>query len=183
MREWFVSELPEALASSAHDVPLILDYLATRGDLDLARVGMFGQGSGGAVAVLAAAADPRIKAVDVLDPWGDWPDWMKDSPVVPEGERKDYVTPGFQKPLAALEPMVWITRLPGRRVRVQFIRDDAAMPAACQERFAASLPPGTEVERYADVPEAMRSLADGRLGAWLGRQLRAAPSGVGPASP
>ena len=47
MKEWFVSELQEALATSVHDVQLILNYLATRGDLDMERIGMFGVGSGG----------------------------------------------------------------------------------------------------------------------------------------
>ena len=104
MREWFVSELPESLASSAHDVHYILDYLASRGDLDLTRVGMFGQGSGGAVAVLAAGADPRIKALDLFNPWGDWPDWLAKSPVIPEGERPRYVTPAFGKRVARSTP-------------------------------------------------------------------------------
>src|SRR5262249_23149979 len=39
MKEWFVSELQESLATSVHDVQLILNYLADRGDVDLMRVG------------------------------------------------------------------------------------------------------------------------------------------------
>ena len=178
MREWFVSELPEALASSAHDVPLILNYLATRNDLDMSRVGMFGQGSGGAIAILAAGADPRIKAVDVLNPWGDWPDWMKSSSLIPEAERKNYVTDGFQKNLNPLEPMAWINRLPGRHIRVQFIENDTDMPLVCQNKFVASVPSGVEVKKYTDVLDAFHSLADGRLGLWLGRQLNAKTTGV-----
>src|ERR1022692_4628664 len=61
MKEWFVSELPEALGSSVHDVQMILNYLADRNDLDMTRVGMYGQGSGGTIAILAASADPRLK--------------------------------------------------------------------------------------------------------------------------
>src|ERR1035441_1223230 len=49
-----------SLALTVHDVQMVLNYLETRGDLDMSRVGMFGQGSGGAIAVLAAAADSRI---------------------------------------------------------------------------------------------------------------------------
>src|ERR1700734_1539970 len=70
MKEWFVSELQESLGSSVHDVQMILNYLSTRDDLDMSRVGMFGVGSGGTIAILAAAVDPRIKAIDVIDPWG-----------------------------------------------------------------------------------------------------------------
>src|SRR5271155_1296921 len=81
MKQWFVSELQESLGSTVHDVKFILDYLAQRGDIDMNRIGMFGQASGGTIALLAAAADPRIKAVDVLDPWGDWPVWLAKSPI------------------------------------------------------------------------------------------------------
>ena len=45
-KEWFVSDLPEALGSTTHDVEMILNFLAPRADLDMQRVGMFGQGSG-----------------------------------------------------------------------------------------------------------------------------------------
>ena len=76
MREWFLSDLQESLGTTAHDVQMILDYLAARGDLDMNRVGMFGQGTGATIAILASAVDPRIKVLDVLDPWGDWPNWI-----------------------------------------------------------------------------------------------------------
>src|SRR5260370_9689165 len=39
MREWFISELQECLPTSAHDVQMVLDYLAHRGDLALTPVG------------------------------------------------------------------------------------------------------------------------------------------------
>src|SRR5580704_8999980 len=74
-KESFVTEMQEALAETTHDVQLILDYLATRKDLDSTRVGMLGVGSGASIAILASAADPRIRAVDLLGPWGDWPGW------------------------------------------------------------------------------------------------------------
>src|SRR5262249_23780817 len=48
-KEWFVSELQEALATSTHDVQMIVNYLGTREDLDMEHLGMLGQGSGGAI--------------------------------------------------------------------------------------------------------------------------------------
>lgn len=73
MREWFISELQESLVKTAHDVSMILDYLATRVDLDATRVGMFGEGSGGTIAILAATVDSRLRAIDLLDPVGKLP--------------------------------------------------------------------------------------------------------------
>lgn len=95
LKDWFVSELQESLGASTHDVQMILNYLDKRGDIDMSRIGMFGQGSGASIAVLAAAADPRIKTLDLFNPWGDWPDWLKDSPIVPDKERANYLAPNF----------------------------------------------------------------------------------------
>ena len=105
MKQWFLSELQESLATSAHDVQMVLNYLASRDDLDMDRVGMFAQGSGASIAILASAVDPRIKVLEALDPWGDWPTWMARSPFVPEQERADYLKPEFQKKIDTLEPL------------------------------------------------------------------------------
>ena len=113
MKEWFVSELPEALGESAHDVQMILNYLALRSDVDVNRAGMFGEGSGATIGILAAAVDPRIKVLDLMDPWGDWPDWLAKSTVVPEDERPAYVTPDFLKRAAALDPVAWFGQREG----------------------------------------------------------------------
>lgn len=84
---WFASELQESLSTSTHDVQMILNYVQTQKDLDGGHIGMYGQGSGGAIGILAAAADSRIAALQLVDPWGDWPDWLKRSKQIPEDER------------------------------------------------------------------------------------------------
>jgi dienelactone hydrolase len=70
MNQWFVRELQESLAKSSHDVQMVLDYLAQRGDVDTGHAGIFGVGAGGTITVMAASADSRIKALDIVDPWG-----------------------------------------------------------------------------------------------------------------
>src|SRR5271155_600742 len=119
MKEWFLSELQESLATSAHDVQMVLNYLGTRGDLDMNRVGMFGQGSGATIAILASAADSRIKVLDVLDPWGDWPTWIATSPFVPEDERADYMKPEFLKKAATMETLDWLPKIKAKKFRLQ----------------------------------------------------------------
>lgn len=49
-----------------------LDYLAARGDVDLRRVGFQGVSMGGVVALLVAAADPRVAGVIVEAPFNDF---------------------------------------------------------------------------------------------------------------
>ena len=75
-------------------------------DLDMSRVGMFGERSGGSIGILAAAVDPRIKVLDVLNPWGDWPEWMTKSTRIPEDEGPNCVKPEFLKKFSDL--ILWI---------------------------------------------------------------------------
>src|SRR6202043_3920280 len=119
MKQWFISELTESLGSSIHDVQLVLNYLADRGDMDMNHVGMFGMGSGASIAILAAQADSRIKTLDLLDPWGDWPDWLRESPAVPDLERPKYTTEEFLKSVAPLDPVACLPNLRTWSIRLQ----------------------------------------------------------------
>lgn len=176
MKEWFVSELQEALGKSTHDVQMTLNYLATRGDLDMNRVGMFGQGSGGTIALLAAAADDRIRAVDVLDPWGDWPDWLAQSPVVPEKERANYLKPEFLTRVAPLDPVRWMPALKSRSLRFQLAKFDKSTPEAASERIRAALPATATLVIYEDVTDYQaRAVTGGRIIQWLHAQLAPTP--------
>jgi len=148
MREWFVSELQESLATSAHDVQMVLTYLASRSDLDMGRVGMFAQGSGASIAILASAADSRIKVLDVLDPWGDWPTWMASSPFVPEDERREYVKPGFLKKAELLEPIQWLPKVQAKSLRLQDALFESNTPQRCKEKLRAAVPQRAAVTVY-----------------------------------
>ena len=128
MKDWFISELQESLATSAHDVQMVLNYLATRGDLDMSRVGMFTQGSGASVAILASGVDPRIKVLEALDPWGDWPSWMATSPLVPQEERAEYLKPEFLKKIAGLDPVDWMPKLQAKKFRLDIELFDMNTP-------------------------------------------------------
>jgi hypothetical protein len=149
MREWFVSELQEALGTTTHDVQMVLSYLATRGDLDAEKVGMLGEGSGGAIAILAGATDPRIEFVDVINPWGDWPDWLKESPVIPEKERAAYLKPEFLSGVAPLDPMRYLPQFAPVRLRVEQVAGDLVTPRAAQTKLRTSAP-GSSVVEYKD---------------------------------
>ena len=172
MREWFVSELPESLATSAHDVQLILDYLVTRGDLDMGHVGIFGQGSGGAIAVLAAAADPRIKVIDLLSPWGDWPEWAAKTALLKPADRPGYTRPDFLKRVAPLDPVAWLSRLKGRPLRLQSREDDPAVPLDCQRSLQKAVPPGAVLVTYKDVMALYGGTSGSLLFSWMAGQLK-----------
>jgi hypothetical protein len=173
MKEWFVSELQEALGSSVHDVQMILKYLATRDDLDMSRIGMFGVGSGGTIAILAAAVDPRIKTLDLIDPWGDWADWIAKSSLIPEAERPNYLKPEFLKKVAPLDPVEWLPQLKSQRVRIQEVLDDSVMPRAAQERLKAAA--GTaEIVAFDTTEQFSSAVSVGKAVQWVKVQLRPA---------
>lgn len=188
LKEWFLSELQESLATSAHDVQMVLNYLATRDDLDMNRVGMFAQGSGASIAVLASAVDPRIKVLEAIDPWGDWPSWIATSPFVPENERADYVKPEFLKKVATLEPLEWLPKIQARKFRLDQELFDTVTPKAVQEKLRAAAPAGASVMLYKDLQEFKAAFADGKNLQWLQHELQSEPeagstSNAAPAQP
>jgi len=176
MKQWFVSELQEALGSSVHDVQMILNYLSTRDDLDMNRIGMFGVGSGATIAILAAAADPRIKTLDLIDPWGDWPDWMAKSSLIPESERPNYVKPEFLKKVAPLDPVQWLPKLKSQRVRLQQVLDDSVTPRIVQKRMKAAASGTAQIVAFHTTTQFSNARSGDKLLQWVKAQL-------GPASP
>jgi hypothetical protein len=176
MKEWFVSELQESLATSAHDVQMVLNYLATRGDLDMTRVGMFAQGSGASIAILASAVDPRIKVLEALDPWGDWPTWLATSSFVPENERSQYLKPEFLKKVDTLEPLSFLPMIKANKLRLDHELFDKQTPRAVKEKLQAAVPVGATVVLYENFDDFKAAFRDGKNLAWIQHELRSIPS-------
>jgi dienelactone hydrolase len=172
MREWFVSQLPESLTESVHDVQMILRYLAERGDIDMAHVGIFGQGSGATIAILAASVEPQIRAVDALQPWGDWPTWLAKSSLIPETERATYLTPKFLAGVAALDPVQLLGRVQTKNVRLQFVQDDLITPPAVVQHIKAAAPSSDQVVEYDTKRQQYTMLGGGRAFDWIKQQVR-----------
>jgi hypothetical protein len=179
MKQWFVSELQEGLATSAHDVQMVLNYLETRGDLDLSRVGVFAEGSGGSIAILASAVDPRIKVLDTVSPWGDWPTWLRESPRVPEIERPDYLTPEFLKKVATLDPLDWLPKIQAKKFRMQDEGFEPITPKVSKEKLRATVPAGSVVVVYNTMDEFNAARNHNKVMDWMHTQLEAlSPAGT-----
>lgn len=177
MQQWFVSELQEALGSSVHDVQQVLNYLESRKDLDLNHAGIFGRDSGGAIAILAAAVDPRLKAVDTLNPWGDWPDWLANSPIIPANERADYLTPEFLAKVKPLEPVDWLPKVKASALRLQFVTGSPSVPELAMEHMEAAAAhdattPRFTVARYQNTQDLIQQTDHGKLYDWIKDRLR-----------
>jgi hypothetical protein len=175
MKEWFISELQECLGKSAHDVQMVLDYLTTRNDLDMTRVGMFAQGSGASIAILTSVVDPRIKVLDTTDPWGDWPTWMATSPFVPEDERSDYVKPEFLKKAATMDPVDWLPKMQAKKFRLQDAIFETNTPATCKAKLRAAVPVSGTVVIYKTPEEFNAVVRDKKALSWIQNELRSLP--------
>lgn len=175
MKQWFISEFQESLATSAHDVQMVLNYLAGRGDLDMNRVGMFTQGSGASIAILASGVDPRIKVLEALDPWGDWPTWMRSSPLVPEEERQEYLKPEFLRKVAAMDPVDVLPKIQAKKFRLDDERFDTATPRVIMEKLRSLAPAGATVRVYKDMDEFKAAFQDGKNLDWIKQELESVP--------
>lgn len=175
MREWFVSELQESLATSAHDVQMILNYLDSRGDLDTSRVGMYTQGSGASIGILASAVDSRIKVLDAIDPWGAWPAWFASSTFPPAEERSNYLAPEFLKKAALLDPVDWLPRIQAKSFRLQDATFETTTPKAAKEKLRAAVPARSSVVTY-KTPEEFNAVVRSKSElAWIEQALRSLP--------
>ncbi|MGO9577397.1 MAG: alpha/beta hydrolase family protein [Terriglobales bacterium] len=175
VNEWFVSELQECLAVSAHDVQMVLNYLAERGDLDMDRVGVVGEGSGSSIAILASAVDSRIKVLDLLDPWGDWPTWMAKSPFIDEDERPNFLKPEYLKKIAPLEPVDWLPRIQAKKFRLQDATFHDETPASIHAKLRSVVPAGTTIVTYKTIKEYAAAVTDNKQMDWMYHELRALP--------
>ncbi len=173
-KETFLTELPEALSETVHDIQLMLDYLGTRQDLDATRTGIFGQGSGGTIALLAASVDPRLLAVDVIDPWGDWPVWFASSPIVDEAKRSDLLMPKFINAIAPLDTAVILPKLYGRTLRLQQTSINPSTPPQAAQKMKSALP-STALYLFYPSEAAYRNdaMKDGAILDWIQTKLSA----------
>jgi len=175
LSRWFVSELAESLGSTTHDVQLILNFLAQRGDIDMSRVGMFGMGSGATIAILAAHADARIMALDVLEPWGDWPDWVSKSALLSPAERPKYERKEFLSSIASLDPVTYLPTLKTPNFRLQLVLNGQITPPAARERIAAAAPVRATVVKHRSPEDLYKAWETAGLSGWIKQQLRPQP--------
>jgi hypothetical protein len=171
-KQWFVSELQESLGSTVHDVQMVLNQLESWGTFDMSRVGIFGIGSGATVAILAAAADPRIKAIDLFEPWGDWPNWLRLTSTIPVLERDNYLKKDFLAKIAPLDPTSWLGQLKTQKIRWLEVDSNTEPPRIALQRMEAVLPKDAVIEHFEDQAKLKEANSGGKWFQWVKDQLQ-----------
>jgi len=171
-KEWFVSEMKEALVKSAHDVQMVLRHLAEHENFDMDHVGMFAQGSGATIAILASSVDPRIRVLHLVTPWGDWPDWFQKASIVPLEERPTYLKPGFLAGLAPLDPLRTFPTVKAKSILLQYLVKDLVTPTICEEQIEKAAPERVQIDQFGDGRAYASELGGGKLFEWIKAEVQ-----------
>jgi len=126
-----------------------IDRLATRPDVDEARIALIGHDFGAMHGTLVAAEDPRIAAVVLIAATPRWADWFL--PFWPiEGDRHEY-----RRALAPLDPIERVAEIGPRPVCFQFARNDFFIAAMTGLEFHRAAGEPKEMHAY-DADHAVR---------------------------
>ncbi len=106
-----------SIARTAQDVPIILDALAQRADIDASRVAATGMSMGGSTAMVLAWREPRVRVVASLVGAVDfWWDVTKLPPGLEQEARKESYGPRLRELVASIDPKPRFAQMPPKRL-------------------------------------------------------------------
>lgn len=129
--------------SEVNEVGDALDYLATRPDVDMDKIGIHGFSAGGATSIMAAARYPQIKAVIAMGGYHDF-SAMMDAETAGQwygllyniGGRLAYRL-GTGLDMTVLSPISVIDQIPPRAIQLIYGNREPSLPGAYQQQAAA----------------------------------------------
>jgi uncharacterized protein len=137
-------------AKERDDLRAVIDYVARRDDVDPERIGALGFSMGAATTLMAAADDPRVKAVVDDSGWSDVYHWLRPSwsaVFIHPRDRFSALSLALVErrsdiDLDRLKPREDVARLAGRPLLIIHGSADESVPAGdAQENFAAARGP------------------------------------------
>ena len=137
-------------AREQDDLRSVIDYLTTRLDVDANRIGALGFSMGASTTIMAAARDPRIKAVVDDSGWSDVYHWLKPSiraVFIRPGDRFSALSLKFAElradiALDHLKPKEDIARIAPRPLLIiHGTADESVPPGDSEENFASAREP------------------------------------------
>jgi len=177
-----------SIARTALDVPVILDALARRPDVDATRVAATGWSMGGSTAMVLAWREPRVRVVaSIVGAVDFWWDVTKLAPGPEQEARKASYGPRLRELVASLDPKPRLARIPPKALLLVNGGRDGYIDIESVRRFVADLEPlyGKDRERlrFLPVPEAGHGVTEAmwkEAQEWIVRGLQKAPPNAKP---
>ncbi len=144
-----------SIARTVKDIPVILDALARRGDVDVSRVAATGMSMGGSAAMVLAWREPRVRVVASLVGAVDfWWDVTKLPPGPEQEARKAAYGPRLRELVASIDPKARAGRIPPKALFLANGGRDGYIDLESVRRFVAELEPlyGKDRDRLRFVP-------------------------------
>jgi len=131
-----------AMARTARDVPIILDALARRLDVDASRVAVTGFSMGASTAMVLAWREPRVRVVaSVVGAVDFWWDVTKIPPGPEQDARKASYGPRLRELVGSMDPKTRAARIPPKALCLINAGHDEYIDLESVRRFVAELEP------------------------------------------
>ena len=148
-----------SIARTARDVPVLLDALARRPDVDAARVAVTGMSMGSSTAMVLAWREPRVRVVaSIVGAVDFWWDVTKLPPGPEQEARKASYGPRLRELVNSLDPKPRFDRLPPKAICLINGGRDEYIDLESIRRFVADLKPLYDKDpdrlRFVPFPEA-----------------------------
>ena len=175
-----------SIARTAKDVPVILDALAFRPDVDASRVAATGFSMGGSTAMVLAWREPRVRVVaSIVGAVDFWWDVTKARPGPEQEARKASYGPRLRELVASIDPRTRFDRIPPKALFIASGGRDEYIDIESVRRFVADIEPLYEGNRgrlrFIPFPEAGHGVTAAmwkEAQEWIVRGLEKLPPGT-----
>jgi pimeloyl-ACP methyl ester carboxylesterase len=175
-----------SIARTARDVPVLLDALARRPDVDASRVAATGFSMGGATAMVLAWREPRVRVVaSIVGAVDFWWDVTKLPPGPEQEARKASYGPRLRELVASIDPKPRFARVAPKAVCLINAGRDQYIDLESVRRFVADLRPLYREDpgrlRFLPFPEAGHGVTEAmwkEAQEWIVRGLEKGPPGA-----
>ena len=130
--------LRDVVAAAGVHVPAVIDWMVAQPEIDAARLGMVGGSTNGFIALGAAAADRRLRAVVAIAACGDFPLFLSGSSMGMAGAPLS-LAPAYAEWIAANQVVAHPERLVHAAVLMANRTGDPLIPIACADETARVL--------------------------------------------
>jgi cephalosporin-C deacetylase-like acetyl esterase len=164
----------DALAQTVIDLRRGLDYLATRDEIDMARIGYVGVSMGAILGAITSGVDERIASTVLVVGGGDW-SLITEKTVLPlasggklknEEQRKAIV-----EALAPLDPLLWVGHISPRPLLMINGEKDQVVPVESNKALHAAAKEPKKIVWFPGGHMPPADLLKDEVTAWFGEHL------------